>query len=84
MTKLPKFLVQPSLLRRRWYNIVMIILNSCNNVPAFDKPASDEIEGASEEDEAIALMVLTAYLTPKQEGEEIIEVLRKTIEMVMC
>ena len=45
----------------------------CNGVPIFDNLASDEIEGASEEDGAIALMVLTTYFTPKQEDEEVIE-----------
>ncbi|GFZ06792.1 hypothetical protein Acr_18g0009620 [Actinidia rufa] len=45
----------------------------CNNVPIFDKPASDRIEGTSEENEGIALMVLTTSLTPKQKGEELME-----------
>ena len=37
----------------------------CNNVPVFDKPASEEVM-------AIALMIVATYLTPKQDGEEII------------
>ncbi|GFZ07504.1 programmed cell death 2 C-terminal domain-containing protein [Actinidia rufa] len=45
----------------------------CIDIPIFDNLASDEIEGASEEDEAIALMVLASYFTPKQEDEEVIE-----------
>ncbi|GFS35213.1 hypothetical protein Acr_00g0038460 [Actinidia rufa] len=45
----------------------------CNVVPVFDKPTSNEIEGPSEEDEALALVVLTTYLTPKQDGEKVIE-----------
>ena len=42
------------------------VVKYCNNVPVFDKPAS-------EEDEAIVLMVLATYLTPKQNSKEIIE-----------
>ncbi|GFZ07507.1 hypothetical protein Acr_19g0004440 [Actinidia rufa] len=45
----------------------------CIDIPIFDNLASDEIEGASEEDETIALMVLATYFTPKQEDEEVIE-----------
>ncbi|GFS41525.1 hypothetical protein Acr_00g0074880 [Actinidia rufa] len=44
-----------------------------DNVPTFDKTTSDEIGDASDEDEAIVLMALTTYLTPKQEGEEVIK-----------
>ena len=42
-----------------------------NNFPISDKPASDENDGSSEEDEALALMVLTTYFTHKQDSEEV-------------
>ncbi|GFZ08427.1 hypothetical protein Acr_20g0002350 [Actinidia rufa] len=41
----------------------------CNNVPVFDKAPNDGIE----EDEAITLMILDTFFTPKQHGEEVIK-----------
>ena len=43
------------------------------DVPIIDKPASDEVEGAIEEDEALAFMILDTFLAPKQDGKEVIE-----------